>query len=102
MLSNLDSEYRVIVVGDAMMAPEELYYPKYDWRARRYGKQAGIEYLEQLKNRYPHIIWLNPQPRAELHSYWAATYDELAKIFDMYDLTVDGLERGIERLLVRY
>lgn len=30
------------------------------------------------------------------------TYDELAKIFDMYDLTVDGLERGIERLLVRY
>ena len=102
VLSNLDSEYRVIVVGDAMMAPEELYYPKYDWRARRYGKQAGIEYLEQLKNRYSHIIWLNPQPRAELHSYWAATYDELAKIFDMYDLTVDGLERGIERLLVRY
>ena len=102
VLSNLDSEYRVIVVGDAMMAPEELYYPKYDWRARSYGKQAGIEFLEQFKNRYPHIIWLNPQPRAELYSYWATTYDELAKIFDMYDLTVDGLERGIERLLVRY
>ena len=79
VLSNLDSGYRVILVGDAMMAPEELYYPQYDWRARSYGKQAGIDYLRQLKERYDHIIWLNPQPRGELSAYWATSYDKLAQ-----------------------
>lgn len=102
VLANLDSEYRVIVVGDAMMAPEELYYPPYDWRSRRYGKQSGLAWLEDFKNKYPHMIWLNPQPRAELSSYWASTYDHLAQMFPMYDLTVDGLEKGVARLLVRY
>ena len=102
VLSNLDSGYRVILVGDAMMAPEELYYPQYDWRARSYGKQAGIDYLRQLKERYDHIIWLNPQPRGELSAYWATSYDKLAQMFNMYDMTVEGLERGIKQLLVRF
>lgn len=102
LLEQLDSEYRVIVVGDAMMAPEELHYPRYNWRMRRYEEKSGMEYLERLKGKFPHIIWLNPQPRRELNAYWASTYDDLARMFEMYDLTVEGLEQGISRLLVRY
>lgn len=101
VLANLDSDYRVIVVGDAMMAPEELYYPRYDWRSRRYGEQSGLAWLEEFRHKYPHMIWLNPQPRAELTAYWASTYDHLAQVFDMYDLTVEGLEQGVARLLVK-
>ena len=102
LLDRLDNEYRVIVVGDAMMAPEELYYPRYEWKLRRYGDKSGLDYLRMLKEAFPHIIWLNPQDRGELYPYWAQTYDFLAKEFDMYNLTMDGLEQGIAKLISKY
>ncbi len=99
LFANLDSQYRVIIVGDAMMAPEELLYPLYHWSTRTYNQFSGQERLNQLKQKYPHIIWLNPQPREELRPYWVQTYDMLSQQFPMYDLTVEGLEQGIHSLL---
>lgn len=101
VLQNLDSEYRVIIVGDAMMAPQELHQPRYHWQSRSYIQETGQSWLDQIQAKYPHVIWLNPQPRDELHPYWAQTYDQIARQFPMFDLTVEGLEAGIKKLLVK-
>lgn len=101
LFSTYDSEYRVIFVGDAMMAPVEFEHRTYSWRTNTYSDTSGYERLLQFKEKYPYLIWLNPQPRNELSSYWAQTYDEISNMIDMYDLTVAGLEDGIKRLLDR-
>jgi len=102
VLSNIPSDYKVIFVGDAQMAPYELtssfnYYAE-DGSAER---RSGLDWLRLLRARYPHAIWLNPSPRPEWGEYWTRTYDVIRGIFPMFPLTVDGLEDGMKKLLVR-
>ena len=33
--------------------------------------------------------------------YWTQTHCQLARLFEMYDLSVEGLEKGMKRLMVR-
>ena len=32
--------------------------------------------------------------------YWGQSYSHIARLIDMYPLSVDGLERGMKKLLV--
>lgn len=99
ILQNISSEYKVILVGDAMMEPSELLSGSY----YSYGVRdsvPGIEWFQRFKQRYPHIIWLNPAKRPQWSSYWSHTYDVLADLFPMYPLSVDGLEEALKKLLV--
>ncbi len=41
----------------------------------------GIEWFQRFKQKYPHIIWLNPAKRPQWSSYWSHTYDVLADLF---------------------
>ena len=101
LLNNYGSEYKVIIVGDAAMNPHELAERRYDWRTRTYDENTGLDRLYSLKNQYPYLIWLNPEPLPQTRNYWSQTHLELAKIFNMYDLSVDGLEKGIKALMAR-
>lgn len=99
ILQNINSEYKVIIVGDAMMEPSELLSSSY----YSYGVRdsvPGIEWFQRFKQKYPHIIWLNPAKRPQWSSYWSHTYDVLADLFAMYPLSVDGLQEGLKKLLV--
>ncbi len=107
VLDNLDSEYKVIFVGDAAMAPWEL-------TGRRFGSDAtsGIEWLNRFKAKYEHIVWLNPDRSLwgiseeerewadNYMSYMRQTYNFLRTEFDMYPLTVKDLERALKKLMV--
>ena len=37
----------------------------------------------------------------EQPSYWTQTHWQLAQIFKMYDLSAEGLEKGMKQLMVR-
>ena len=100
VLRNFDSSYRVIIVGDAEFHPYELRDPEYDWTTGAYSP-SGMEWLNRLREQYPHLIWLNPEPMPEASNYWTQTHYLLGKLFEMYDLTVEGLEQGMKRLMVR-
>ena len=100
VLQNFDSSYKVIIVGDAAMNPYELREKRYDWVSRTYGP-SGLEWLEQLRNHYPYLIWLNPEPLPMRMDFWSQTHMYLAKMFHMYDLSTEGLETGMKRLMVR-
>lgn len=99
ILRNISSEYKVIIVGDAQMEPSELLNSSY----YSYGARddvPGIEWLNRFRERYPHIVWLNPSERPYWGGWWAKTYDIIHKDFDMYRLTLEDLNRALKRLMV--
>ena len=69
--------------------------------ARAGGPQCGMDWLRLLKGRFRHTVWLNPSRRPDWGEYWCQTYDAIARELPMFPLTVDGLEEGMKKLLVR-
>lgn len=100
VLKNYGGGYKVIIVGDAAMNPYELRERHYDWLRGAYGP-SGLEWLNRLRGQYPYLIWLNPEPMPARPDYWSQTHCQLARMFHMYDLSAEGLEHGMKRLMVR-
>lgn len=102
VLGNLDSEYKVIFVGDAAMAPSELYRKGGNSYIGLWNQELGIEWLKKFKRRYKRQIWLNPIREQEWEwTYGAHTIQAIREVFPMFELTLDGLEKGIKKLLVK-
>lgn len=102
VLSNLDSEYKVIFVGDAAMAPSELYRKGGNSFIGLWNKELGIDWLKKFKRRYKKQIWLNPISESEWEwTYGAQTIQAIGEVFPMFELSLDGLEKGIKKLLVK-
>ena len=100
VMNNISSDYKVIIVGDASMSMQELL-PSYNWWRSDVPENSGLALLLDLKRRYPHLIWLHPQPRPAYSSYWTQTFELLEKHFDMYQLSIDGMTKGMKKLMVR-
>lgn len=101
VLSNLSSEYKVIFIGDATMAPSELMVKGGNCYVGLYNEIPGIDWLKRFKKKYPHHIWLNPILEREWpFVYGSKTITMIKELFPMYELTLDGLEAGIKKLLV--
>jgi uncharacterized protein with von Willebrand factor type A (vWA) domain len=97
MLDQTSRDYKVILVGDAYMAPSELMSPNgaidYWYRNDR----PGIEWLMDIRRRFRKVIWLNPEPS----SWWPSvpTTRMIQKIFPMYELTLEGMRSGARALI---
>lgn len=98
-LQNYNSGYKVIIVGDAALEPDELHGRLYNWETGSYDSYTGYEWLLQLKKRFPHMIWLNPEQLPSYDSYLTHTHLEIARLISMFHLSVDGLEKGIQQLM---
>ena len=59
-----------------------------------------MDWLKRFKEQYDHLIWLNPEEPPRYGGYWGQSYGHIARLIDMYPLSVDGLERGMKKLLV--
>lgn len=97
MFRNLDSDYKVIIVGDAAMAPEELYSDTGNYRGPN-GGLSGYEWLQLMKRHYKKIVWLNPK-MAPGHAPWREAETAVKAMFPMYKLTVDGLNQAMVKLM---
>lgn len=98
MFRNLDSDYKVIIVGDAAMAPEELYSDTGNYRGPN-GGLSGYEWLKLVKRHYKKVVWLNPK-MAPGHAPWREAETAVKELFPMYKLTVDGLNQAMIKLMV--
>jgi hypothetical protein len=102
VLNNLDSEYKVIFVGDAAMAPSELYRKGGNAMIGLGNDELGIDWLKKFRRRYKKQIWLNPIDKMSWeYTYGSRTIEAIGEVFPMFELTLDGLEAGIKRLLVK-
>ncbi len=94
----LDKDYKVIIVGDAAMAPEELYSATGNYRGPN-GGLSGYEWLQLVKKHYKKVVWLNPK-MAPGHAPWREAETAVKEMFPMYKLTVDGLNQAMQKLMV--
>jgi uncharacterized protein with von Willebrand factor type A (vWA) domain len=105
--------YHLVIVGDAAMHPGELHgvgpwyralppemseddadesgtHPRHPGRRRR----NALGWFRLLAERFPRAVWLNP----DKPQYWYGTVQELAAVFRMYPLTLDGLSDAVAEL----
>ncbi|MBR3105122.1 MAG: VWA containing CoxE family protein [Lachnospiraceae bacterium] len=99
MFRNLDKDFKVIIVGDAAMAPEELYAKDGNYRGPN-GGYSGQEWLLRLRRKYKRVVWMNPK-MSLVPAPWREAETAIKEIFPMLPLTVDGLDRGMEILMKR-
>ena len=97
IFKNLDSDYKVIIVGDAAMAPEELYSDTGNYRGPNDGL-SGYEWLTLMKRHFRRVLWLNPK-MAPGNAPWREAETAVKGIFKMNRLTVDGLKDGMKYLM---
>jgi len=101
VLRNLDSSYKVIVVGDASMAPSELLNAGGNNNYYHYNEEPGIAWIRRVTQKYEKLVWFNPL--SELYwsngYYGSQTIGLLQKEVKMLHLSVKGLEEGIKYLI---
>ena len=102
VFNRLDADYKVIFVGDAAMAPSELYRPGGNAIIGLFNRETGMEWFQKFKKRFKRQIWLNPiEKKSWEWTYGAQTIHDIGEVFPMFELTLDGLEKGIKKLLVK-
>ncbi|MBK7864041.1 MAG: VWA domain-containing protein [Archangiaceae bacterium] len=84
--------YKLIMVGDALMAPWELM-DRSGWHAA--GEEEGVVWLMKLAETYPHAVWLNPEPK---HAWFQTTIEVIRRVFNMFPLTLEGLGDAVTHL----
>ena len=100
VLSQLGRDYKVIVVGDASMAPYELLSPGGCSDYYTYNKEPGIDWIDRFTARYDRMIWLNPLPRDNWdRGYGSETIRIIKDRVPMYRLTLEGLQEGLRALI---
>lgn len=96
LLHKFGSDYKVIFVGDAMMAPYEVTHP--GGSVEHWNDEAGAVWLERLKEKFDKVVWINPAPEA----HWGngGSLGIIRQIMDdkMYPLTIEGLEKAMKEL----
>lgn len=99
VLQNLKPEYKVILVGDASMAPSELLDAGGTLDYFHWNEKPGIYWMKALRQRFRSSIWLNPlHEKLWDYDYSSRTIQITGQIFPMFPLTVRGLEDGIKEL----
>lgn len=89
-------DYKVILVGDADMAPSELTAT---YGAIQIGDETytpGIVWLKRMKDHFKKAVWLNPDMFTAYKGY---TRTIIEKIFPSFQLTIEGLEEAIDELI---
>jgi len=97
--SRIDPDTRLIVLGDASMAPYELMASDGSIHISERSGRPSLEQLKFLADTFSHAVWLNPVQE----SMWGYTHTIMAisKIFPMFELSLDGLEKAVEKLMVK-
>ncbi len=93
----LDPETRLVIVGDASMAPYELMATDGSIHLEERSGLPSTECLKFLARTFSHAVWLNPVS-ASMWNY-TRTISVIRDIFPMFELTIDGLEQAVAQLM---
>lgn len=95
VFARLDRTWRCIVVGDAAMAPSELTEAGGSVNYWHFNERPGLYWLRKLRDTVPRTVWLNP----DNPKWWGSwTTRKIKELFEMYPLTMEGLEDAVEEL----
>lgn len=92
-----DDDYKLIIVGDAEMAPSELTWVNGAIDYWYYNDTPGIVWLQRMKEKFKDAIWLNPLPSRSWN--YVQSVRMIRQVYPMFELTLDGLDDGIKFLM---
>jgi uncharacterized protein len=96
LLHKYSSDYKVIFVGDASMAPYEINSP--GGSVEYHNEESGNVWMERMNKTFDKLVWLNPVQE----QYWDYTPSilMLRELVEgkMFPLTLGGLEKGMKLL----
>jgi len=94
-----DPQTRLVIVGDASMAPYELMASDGSIYIEERSGKPSVECLKFLAKTFSHSVWLNPVPATA----WDYTHSiiSIREIFPMFELTIDGLEEAVTHLMAK-
>jgi len=95
--ARLDPDTRLVIVGDASMAPYELMATDGSIHIEERNLIPSIDRLRFLAKNFRHTAWLNP--RLEMEWHYVRTLQTIRMIFPMFELTLDGLEKAVRQLI---
>jgi uncharacterized protein with von Willebrand factor type A (vWA) domain len=98
-LAAFDPQTRLILLGDASMAPYELMAADGSIHVEERSGKPSLEQLKFLARTFPHSVWLNPAS-SQLWEY-TPTIKTIRQIFPMFELSLDGLEEAVRHLMAR-
>ena len=98
-LLRFDPETRLIFVGDASMAPEELMAVNGPIVIELRNHKPSIDRLKQLASAFRHTVWLNPLSES-LWDY-GETVVIVRQLFPMFPFSLAGLEKAENHLRAR-
>ena len=98
--SRIDPDTRLIIVGDASMAPYELMAHDGSIHITERSGRPSMEQLNFMRQTFAHSVWLNPVSE----NMWGYTHTimSISKIFPMYELSLDGLEQAVTKLMNKH
>ena len=96
MINKYSSDYKVIVVGDATMAPYEI--TNAGGRIEHWNEEPGGATIKRLCEHFDRAAWLNPVP--DDHWDYTSSLCSIRELMDnrMFPLTLKGLEEGMSEL----
>jgi uncharacterized protein with von Willebrand factor type A (vWA) domain len=101
LIHDLAGDYKLIIVGDAAMAPSELLsrHGIIWWGSSN--EDPGIEWLRRLRRHFDHSVWLNTIPADHWDfTYGSRTISLIRQVFPMEELSLDGLQAAVRKLMV--
>jgi uncharacterized protein with von Willebrand factor type A (vWA) domain len=95
LLHECGRHYKLIMVGDALMAPYELMRQGGAISLNDSNALPGIAWLTMLQQHFKSCVWLNPEPP----TYWDGnTIQAVRHVFEMFPLTLEGLTHSMQHL----
>lgn len=94
LMRRFDPKYKLILVGDALMADYELHMRARTSATDHVGT-SGLEWLRVLRDHFDQSVWLNPEPPGR---WRGTTIEQIAEVFQMFPMTVEGLTDAMAAL----
>ncbi len=96
ILRKYTKDYKVIFIGDGMMAPYEVTHV--GGSVEHWNDEAGAVWLQRVRDTFDKVVWLNPVPDTQWG--WSGSLKAIGEIMedDMYPLTLNGLEGAMRHL----
>ncbi|MGK0444924.1 MAG: hypothetical protein ACJA1U_001861 [Bermanella sp.] len=96
ILRKFTKDYKVVFIGDAMMAPYEVTHV--GGSVEHWNDEPGAVWLERMKEHFSKVVWLNPVPDNQWG--WSGSLNAIRDIMkdDMFPLTINGLEDAMREL----
>ncbi|HSN98947.1 MAG TPA: VWA domain-containing protein [Candidatus Nanopelagicales bacterium] len=93
VMNECGPHYKLVLVGDASMAPYELLGSS-GWGDE--GRMPGLAWLMMLREHFDRAAWLNPEG---VGAYNHPTVDAIRGVFPMFPMTLEGLGDAVAELI---